>query len=225
MAPLIVVLFVGIAIACAGWSWLEERQRREALAALARSLGMHFTPGNDGGHDDEYSLFEVFHGGNERSAHNTLRGHIELFGGSCVVVMGDFRYVFSSGKSRQTFHFSYLIVHPPWSSATLLVRPEGPSDKLLGALGFDDIDFESAEFSRKFHVQSNDKRFAYDVLHPRMMEFLLATRPLMFELEGGALCVSDGERLWTQAAFRAQMDFVRRFGELWPRHLVKDQVS
>jgi hypothetical protein len=220
---LIVVLFVGIAIGCAVWPWHAERQRRKAMAALARSLGMRFDPGNDDGHDDEYRPFEVFHGGNARSARNTLRGHIDMFGGPRKVVLGDFRY--SSGRPPTTFHFSYLIVHPPWSSPTLLVRPEGLSDKVASAFGCDDIDFESEAFSRKYHVHSNDKRFAYDVLRPRMMDLLLAARPPMFELEGGALCVSDGERLWTPAAFRAQMEFVRRFGELWPRHLVKDLVS
>ena len=59
---------------------------------------------------------------------------------------------------------------------------------------FDDIDFESDEFSRKFYVQSSDRKFAYDVLHPRMMEFLLQTTPPMIDVEGGALCLSGGRR-------------------------------
>jgi hypothetical protein len=226
MEILIVVLFVGIAITAAVLSWRAEQQRRLALETLARELGLTFDPGDDSTHDDEYAQFEIFRRGHSRVARNTLRGALELFGRRCDVVIGDFRYKVTSrsGKSSstRTYHFSYLIVHPPWPSPTLLVRPESLFDKLKGAFGFEDIDFESEEFSRKYYVQSNDKRFAYDVLHPRMMEFLLAARPPMLDLEGGALCVSDGERRWDPAGFRAQLDFVRRFCELWPRHLVKD---
>ena len=115
-----------------------------------------------------------------------------------------------------------LLERAEWPAPTLLVRPEGLFDKLKGAIGFDDIDFESEEFSRKFYVQSSDKRFAYDVLHPRMMEFLLKEQPDALDLEGGALCVSDGSRLWEPDDFRARLDFVRRFCELWPRHLLVD---
>jgi hypothetical protein len=72
-----------------------------------------------------------------------------------------------------------------------------------------------------FHVASSDKRFAYDVLHPRMMEYLLAERPPMFVIASGALCLGDGERTWITQAFARQIAFVQRIAELWPRHLAK----
>jgi len=103
-----------------------------------------------------------------------------------------------------------------------LIRPEGVWDKLAAAFGFDDIDFESAEFSRKFLVKAGDKRFAYDVLHPRMMEFLLAEAPPMIDIEDGDLCLSDGRKRWTPEQFEAQLAFARRFAEQLPRHLLQD---
>ena len=81
------------------------------------------------------------------------------------------------------------------------------------------------QFNRRFWVQSNDKRFAYDVLHPRMMEFLLAQLGSAIDLEGGAMCVSDGNSRWEPEEFRAQLDFVRRFCDLWPRHLLVDLAT
>ncbi|MBL8755528.1 MAG: hypothetical protein JNK15_19680 [Planctomycetes bacterium] len=229
MVALIVVLIVGIAITAAVLSWRAEQKRRAELEALARELGLRFDPADDSSHDDEYAQFEIFRRGHSRVARNTLRGRLDLFGTACELVMGDFRYKVtrSNGKSSSTttYRFSYLIVHPPWPSPTLLVRREGLWDKVKGAFGFDDIDFESAEFSGKYFVQSNDKRFAYDVLHPRMMEFLLASSPPMLDLEGGALCVGDGSRRWEPAGFRRQIEFVRNFCALWPRHLTKDLGS
>ena len=73
-------------------------------------------------------------------------------------------------------------------------------DKIAGALGFHDINFESSEFSRKFHIKCADKKFAYDVIHPRMMEFLLAAaqrgdiEPVM--IYGGCCLMTDGRTTW-----------------------------
>ena len=217
------VLLVGV---MAYFGHLQEKKRREDLTALADKHGFRFDPSHDSSHDDEYAQFEIFRRGHSRVAKNTLTGTVELFERSCRLVMGDFRYKITSGSGKNrrttTYNFSYLIVHPPWHTPPLLIRPEGVWDKLKGAFGFDDIDFESDEFSRKFYVQSSDRKFAYDVLHPRMMEFLLQTSPPMIDVEGGALCLSGGRRRWEPDRFEGAIDMVRRFCELWPRHLVKE---
>jgi len=125
--------------------------------------------------------------------------------------------------STTTYQFSYLIVHLPFASLPdLLIRPEGMSDKLAGAFGFDDIDFESAEFSRRFYVRSSDKRFSYDVVHPRMMEFLLTTRPPCVDIENGRCCLSDGEQRWGPIEFRVKLAWLERFYSYWPQHLTED---
>lgn len=74
----------------------------------------------------------------------------------------------------------------------MLIRPEGIFDKVAGTFGFDDVDFDSAEFSRRFYMTSSDKRFAYDLLYPQMMGFLLETQPPAIDLETGRCCLSDG---------------------------------
>jgi len=223
----IVIIIVIALVAVAGYySWLAEKKRQEGLAALAQELGLRFDPGVDHDHDDEYAQFEIFRRGHSRAARNTLHGSIKLFDQDCQMVAGDFRYKVTSGsgknRSTTTYRFSYLIVHPPWHTPSLLIRPEGVFDKIKGAFGFDDIDFESAEFSRKFFVKSSDKRFAYDVLHPRMMEFLLAERPPMIDIEDGALCLSEGSGRWEPERFKAEIFFLSKFCEHWPRHLIKD---
>jgi hypothetical protein len=61
---------------------------------------------------------------------------------------------------------------------------------VLQAFGYDDIDFESHEFSRKFCVRSKDKKFAYDVCHARMIEYLLANDDLNIEIENMTLALA-----------------------------------
>lgn len=224
--PLLFVGILTIGLIGAYLAWQAEQKRRTAMQALANELGLHYHPEPDSDHDDEYAQFEIFRRGHSRVAKHTLSGTVELFDRPCAVRTGDFRYKVdsSNGKtsSTRTYHFSYLIVHPPWPSPTLLVRREGMFDRVKAAFGFDDIDFESAEFSQRYFVTSSDKRFAYDVLHPRMIEFLLKSDPLTLDLEGGALCVSDGARRWQPEDYRRQLAFVREFCSHWPRHLLQD---
>lgn len=69
------------------------------------------------------------------------------------------------------------------------IGPEGFFSKIAQAIGFDDIDFESHEFSRQFCVRSSDKKFAYDFCNARMIEYLLAHPRLTIEVENHALAV------------------------------------
>lgn len=202
------------------------KKRREALAALAAELGFSFDPSMDASHDDMFGHFAVFSKGHSRRAFNTLEGSVEVDGRVLSVKMGDFRYKITThnGKhsSTQTYTLSYLIVGLPFGAApSLLIRREGFFDKVAGALGFDDIDFESAEFSRKFCVKSSDKRFAYDVVHPRMMEFLLNSTPPTVEVERQRLLVLRGERTWAVEDFRPQLEWAKRFIDLWPDHVTR----
>lgn len=221
--PLIITLVVVGAI----YAHKQEMKRREDLAALAARRGWRFSAAKDHAHDEEYSHFEIFRSGHSRYAFNTMEGPVEVHGRACFAKAGDFHYrrTSGSGKNRRTttYRFSYLILHLPYaSSPDLLIRREGLFDKLKSVFGFDDIDFESAEFSRKFYVQSPDKRFAYDVCHPRMLEFLLAENPGLIDIEKGRCCISGGYSRWKPEEFEAELDFLLRFLELWPEHLTSE---
>lgn len=221
-------VFMIVAAVAAYYAWKKEQQRKADLLALASELGLAFDPTKDKDHDERYANFEIFRRGHSRAAYNTLTGSLPINGTDHPVVMGDFTYkvTSSNGKSSSTttYRFSYLILHLPLPGVPdLLIRPENILDKLGSALGFDDIDFESAEFSRKFLVKSPDKRFAYDVITPRMMEFLLAAKGApAIDLEHAMLSLSDGSRRWTPEQFRGTIAFAETFMGLWPEHVVRD---
>ena len=227
LMPLFVMLLIAVAGAVLYLGWKAEQQRREALARLARTLGWRFDPERDPGHDERYGHFEIFARGHSRAAFNTLQGEVELFGRRAPARAGDYLYkvTTSNGKttSTHTYRFSYLIVHLPFDGLpSLRIRREHVFDKLAGAFGFDDIDFESEEFSRRFHVKSDDKRFAYDVIHPRMMEFLMVAEPDALDLEHGRCCLSDGRSRWKPEEFDGRLEQLLHFLGLWPEHLVRD---
>lgn len=220
---LVMVVVAAIAAAAIIAGWLYARKRRKALAALAAELGFMFDPGEDHGHDEQYAPFAAFQRGGRRRAYNTLEGAVVIDGREFSCRMGDFRYTVQHGKSASTHRFSFLIVHPPFRALPdLLIRRENVFDKITGVFGFDDIDFESAEFSRRFHVQSRDRRFAYAVIHPGMIDFLMADDPGAIDLRGGACCLTDGSRCWAPEEFRAKLAWITRFFDLWPDHVTKE---
>ena len=225
--PFVVLLVLAAIAAAAYLAYLAAKKRREALAALAAELGWRFDPSNDRDHDDEYAHFEIFRKGHSRAAYNTLYGSTEIDGRDYPVKMGDFRYKVTrhTGKSSHTvtYRLSYLIMHLPFGhTPDLLIRREGVFDKLAGVLGFDDIDFESEEFSRKFYVKSSDKKFAYDVVHPRMMEWLMAKKVPMIDIEHGRCCVAEDKTRWEPLDFKRWLRRMNEFFDLWPDYLMSE---
>lgn len=226
-AILIFVVIGTLIGAAVYYNYLAQKKRREELAALALEMRWQFDPGKDSGHDEEYAKFEIFRRGHSRAAYNTLTGNLTIDGRQFPGRMGDYTYKITSSNGKttttRTYNFSYLIIHLPFPGAPdLLIRREGLFDKLKGVLGFDDIDFESAEFSKRFFVKSSDKRFAYDVIHPRMMEFLLQNCPAAVDIECGRCCLSDGSNRWTPEQFKAMTTWIDRFFDQWPDHLTAE---
>jgi hypothetical protein len=70
------------------------------------------------------------------------------------------------------------------------VNREGLGRKLLGLVGVRDLQLESEDFNKTFHIRTENEKFAYDVLHPRMMEWMLADQRALsipFRFERGDL--------------------------------------
>jgi hypothetical protein len=198
-----------------------------AVIALIAFFSWRFDPSSDYSFDNEHSEFSVFQHGSNRYSYNTLVGTIQANGDAWPAQMGDYHYKTESsdGKNTQTEHhrFSYLLVTLPYpSSPDLRIRREGFFDTLAHAFGFSDINFESAEFSKRFDVKSSDKKFAYDVIHPKMMEFLMADDPPTIEISGGSCCLTIGWRTWSAEQFQQQVDWAAKFFNLWPKYLVAD---
>jgi hypothetical protein len=206
-------------------SYRQQQRRIAELFDLAQSLGWQFSASNDGSYDSRYSQFSVFCQGDDRYAFNTLTGTLPAADQSCPARMGDYHYqtTSSDGKTTTTqdHHFSYLLVELPYVTlADLLIRHEGFFDKIATAFGFSDINFESAEFSRRFHVKSSDKRFAYDVINPAMMEFLLGSDCPAVEIKDRVCCLTTGHQTWTPEEFRQELNWAGKFFSLWPKYLV-----
>lgn len=196
MTGILVLLVIAAVVAVIVAQAHLARKRREGLAALAAMLGLSFRPAKDYAIARRYQFLDRLDKGSNRYAENILSGTYR----NDEVTVFDYHYETHSRDSkgrRQTHHhhFSFFILTLPQAFPELTIAREGVFSKIAQAVGFDDIDFESHEFSRAFCVRSKDKKFAYDVCNAQMIELLLANSDLNIEIEGTALAVAYNRRL------------------------------
>ena len=232
MEPVFILFVIGgiaLVVLVAFLGHLAAKKRREAMQRLAEHLGWSFYPDKDSSHDDEYAHFEIFRKGHSRVAFNTMVGDVEIDGRRFPAKAGDFRYRVTSGsgknRSTRTYTFTYLILHLPFTSTPdLLIRREGLFDKLAGAFGFDDIDFESeAVLAASSTSRATDKRFAYDLM-PRADDGTPARRRDLPTLDiearpdaASSMAAPDGKP--PRRSSGPWIGFLHAFLELWPEHV------
>lgn len=162
--------------------------RAPQLQTLCAKLGFSsFDPERSYGFASEWGFLYWLSQGENRYAFNILRG---IYHDQTLFVF-DHHYETGSDQNREHRHGTILMfvekeVFPP----VKIIR-ENLKEKLSAAFGIgSQIQFESAEFSRLYHVHSTDKKFAYDVCNPPMMDYLLANCDLQVEINGPAISIA-----------------------------------
>ena len=180
---LIFAAFLALAVAVVVLSYLAAKKRREAMATYAAGRGWRFEA-------EQPLLVDRFTGppfglGFGRRAYNVLYGSHD--GRDLVSFDYEYKTQTTNGKqtTTQVHRFSVLGLSMGIHMPPLSVDPENFLDRFVGRLTGNDIDLESEEFNRAFTVSCPDRKFASDVLHPQMMEFLLAAPAGRLEVRAG----------------------------------------
>lgn len=224
--PFIIIGFVVLFIAIAVLGYIQAKKRREELAAWCARHDLRFNP--DRRHDFRHDFpdFKCLHAGDEnRYAYNLCSG---VWSGRRLVAF-DYHYQTVSRDSkgrRQTHshHFSAIILDAELPLRPLAIRPEGWFDKVAQCFGWDDIDFESAEFSRSFHVSSPDRRWAYDVLHPRAIQFLLDSPRYTIGFDHGRVIVHSSGT-YDVATFESAIAVAQGLLDMLPDYVRQAQTT
>jgi len=218
---LIFALSVGLILVIAIIGGLQAARRREAWRALAERLGCSFS------RSDPFDIPRacaqaLFKQGSSRRATNVLHGTI----GGRAIKCFDYQYTTGSGDNESTHYLTCLLVTPPIPFQPLSIRPESFLDRVGEFFGLDDIDFESDEFSRRFFVTCPDKKFAYDILHPRAMELLLEGDQISLEAQRDSVLLHYS-KVVRQLNLPDEVEtFIRRglrFMELIPDYLIEQE--
>jgi hypothetical protein len=193
--PFVIGVVMVIIVISAIYSMIQARKRLEGLFELAQRLGLKFSAAEDYGLADRYGFLKQLAQGDNRYATNVLSGMYQ----QNEILAFDYHYqtyhTDKNGTHTDHHWFSFFILTLPAVFPDLTIRRENFFTKIAEVFGYQDIDFESAEFSRAFCVRSPDKKFAYDVCNAKMMEYLLANRDLSVEIENQVLALAFNTRL------------------------------
>jgi hypothetical protein len=219
------LLFGALVVAAIAWGVVAAAKRRKELAAWAAQKGLSFDPANRGGFAEGLG-FPEFEKGENRYAYNLCEGK---WADGRAVSCFDYHYeTYSTDKDgkRETHHhhFSAVLVNSELPLKPLAIRPEGLFDRVAEFFGADDIDFESAEFSRKFHISSPDRRWAFDVIHTRAMAFLLDHSGWSLQMSGSLVAVFQSGRVLGAAEFEQAVAVATGLLDLFPPYL-REQLS
>ncbi len=183
-------LFFAFAISVFVLAVVLGLRHRKKLAAVAARLGLRFSPKDPFGLPEKYGDMLAFNTGFFQTAYHTMYGELD----GCFTIATEYRYD-EGGEDDDTIYRTYCLLLTGKEFHHLQVRPENFMDKIAGWIGFDDIDFEYKEFNDACYVRCDNKKFAYDVVHPKMMEYLLANRGLYLEMFRDVILVHYGRQI------------------------------
>ncbi len=196
----------------------RERAKTHALYGWACAQGWTY-------HNERRELTSRFKGapfgrGTSRRATHVLNGRHR----GREVLAFEYRFTVESGENnRRTYRYLVVATPTPAPRPWLQVGLEGAGSRLLEIFGARDLQLESEEFNRTFRISTGNDRFAYDVLHPRMMEWLLAdqrSRRVPFRFESSDLiCWSRTELNPDHVVWMA--DYLMDVADRVPSHVWK----
>lgn len=199
-----------------------EQKRLKELEAWALAHGCRLDRGSEYGAQDRLPAIKQLRQGSNRYGKNFIRGirngrPIEIFEHHHETTSTD-----SKGRTQTHHHWqTVVVIDTGWSLQPLAIRKEHFFDRIAEFVGWDDIDFESAEFSRAFHVSSPDRKFAYDVIDQAMMEYLLGAlkRPIGM---GDTILFTVDSGYWSPEKIDPAIELLEGMLERWPRSLARE---
>jgi len=182
----LVLILVVLAIAAGGVvAWKAEQKRRQAFALWALEHGWDYDHRTHETLRNRYDFLDRLQLGHSRQASHYLHGAWEGYPATAFC----FNYTTGSGNHQQTHTLGVALLEIEQVFPELRVYPENMLSSFGQFLGYEDIDFESVEFSKAFTVRSGDKKLAYDFCNTDMMTLLLQNRSTALELEGRTLAI------------------------------------
>jgi hypothetical protein len=211
------LVLLGLGGLCSIFAAYRARRRRDTFRSGAAAYGWTYAA-TDWMVLSEFSRSGgIFSRGHKHRVRNVVSG---VHDGRDFVAF-DFTFTTTTtrdGKKRsQAHHYGVVALDVQATFPRLRVTPEGIFGRLVGAVTNTDIEFESDAFNQAFTVNCTDRKFATDVLHPRMMELLLTYpdvgwhfhRHYLLGTQSGTFSFEDiTERL---TAFDAVLDAVPTF--------------
>lgn len=134
----------------------------------------------------------------------------------------------SSGESTATEQYGIVVARVPYALPALGLFRESLSEHLADILCHREVQFESAEFNKRYFVSCSDRKAAFDLIHPETIDWLMTTPIVDWQMAGpfvvvykeGVCSVQESQRL--KAAVQGFIERIpeyvrteRRFAPSW----------
>ncbi len=221
-----------LAIVFSAVSLAAEQKRKKLLCSVAGSLGLGWFPNGLGGSEQSDFAPSWFPTANEADAVFLARfDGFSVFKRAGTVTVSElmigrrdvrdwycFRCTWTekSGRNKKQVSYSVVAVRCALLFKHLMIQPH----TWIDSLGVHAIKFESAEFNDRYLVQSDDLKFAYDLLHPEAMELLLKWKLKHLEFFG-CYFMTFAPNFAPNEVYEAVLD-MEAFLETIPEYLVQD---
>jgi len=186
---------------------------------LAARLGLRFDSARNYTLADDYGFLRFLSRGENRYAFNVLSGHHQ----QSEVLAFDYHFEKPAKGTDNELSSSHCYL----TTAMVLMRayfpelriaPEGLLSKIEEAIDGENIQFESAEFSRAFRVWSKDKRLAYDICNSQVMDYLLENRDLNIQIQNCTLALVSDEQ-WPAKQLEKNLERLNEIRSRLPEYL------
>lgn len=230
----IFVIGIGFGITIPFWNRAVRRKNKWKQFALSHRL--QFAAADTQNIPKLYSDFLLFKQGINKIAYNICQGEEKGF----TITAFNYQYIVPSGIERIiSHHFSVLIFQSQLFFRPILIL----NNKLLHELdifdtfgskitrneinylsGTNEIYFESEAFNRKYYITCDNKKYAYDIINPRMIPFLQKNPEINIEARDNSV-VFFQNRIVTISAMDSYLIFAHDFFEMIPLHIKKESVN
>jgi len=170
LAPILFFgVFASIALIVFFYNRKKERERTEAMRAVANFLQWNFTEIAPWNMIANLDYFTLFNQGHSKQIKNFMYGEAN----GVKAAMFDYIYVTGSGKNRTT-HFQTVtyLESANLRSPYFSLRPEGFFTKLMTAFGYQDIDFgQRPEFSKEYLLRGQDELAIRQAFNDQLLSF------------------------------------------------------
>lgn len=197
-----VVVVIVVIVAIIVGAVLAQRMNQKRIAALvqwASAGNWAWSPRRESSPQHSFSLFNQGHSRFSKN-HLTKAGIYPTPGlGAASARLFEYHYAVttSNGKTMQENHYWFrcALIEQEADLGQVQIRDENFADKLVQSIGFDDIDLEDPEFSKRFVVNAKDRKDAYDLIGAGMMQAMLQHYGWHIETNGRSLLIHRTGRL------------------------------
>ena len=217
LAPIIfAVTFVVIALCVSLYQKRKERERTEAMRAVANVLKWNFADVVPWNMIPNLDSFTLFNHGHSKQIKNFMYGEAN----GVKTALFDYIYVVGSGRNRTTHFQTVTYLEPADLRAPYFtLRPEGFFTKIMTAFGYQDINFgQRPEFSKKYLLRGQDEMAIRQVFNDQLLSFFETYQGTSVDAGNNQLFVFRADHRCAAEEVQNQLSLALSILNLLPRY-------